>query len=257
MEYDKLREALIRKLSVKRQAVWARANRMREKYGPMSLEEATALVAHDEELDVSQYMDPPELQRIRDLINHRAIMQSPDLQRRAKLPAPRTVKVTIAGEFSLTDPVLPTAILDDAKQMTKVYAELYVFENSVREVILRAMSKAHGEGWWERGAPAKVRKNVADRMSNEKKNPWHGKRGAHQIYYTNITDLPLIIRRNWSVFEDLFPSQMWVFQKIEEIAQSRNVVDHHNPLNRRDQDRIRVYFKDWIDQVQSVKEQLV
>lgn len=254
MSYQELRKAVIEKLGVTRQAVWGRADKLRKgPCGPMSLQEAIAVIAHEEGLDVSQWLEPPELERIRELVRHGAIEQP--LQTHARPPArtEKVVKVNIAGRLKLSDPLLPRRVLQDAKEMAKVYAELYVFENSVREVIKRRLSSVHGDNWWEVRVQRRIQDEAQKRIDGEDKNPWHGRRGAHPIYYSDLADLSSIIVRNWSDFADLFPEQSWITQKITEIARSRNVVNHHNPLGKEDQKRIRLYSADWHRQVQSVK----
>ena len=257
MSYRNLRKAVISKLGATRQAVWVRADKLRKgPTGPMSLEEAIAVIGHEAGLDVSQYLDPAEVELIRELVRHRAIVQSSQTQARPATVTQQVVKVNIAGQLRLSDPLLPRRVLEDAKQMAKVYAHLYVFENSVRELIKRRLSSVCGDNWWEVCVPRKIQKDAQKRIEGEGKNPWHGRRGAHPIHYSDLGDLSSIIVSNWSDFEDLFPEQSWITQKITEIARSRNVVNHHNPLGKEDQKRIRLYSADWHRQVQSVKDLL-
>ncbi len=257
MSYQEIRRALIDKLGgISRQALSARAKRMKIKYGPMSTEEAVGLIAHLQGIDVSKYLDPSQVEQIRRLVQQRAILESPDAQRRAR-PTVKEVKVTIGGKLKLADPLLPKHVLEDAKAMANVYAQLYVFENSVREVIRRVLSRTYGDNWWDDCIPLKVHRYAQSRMDDDERNAWHGRRGDHPIYYIDISHYISIIQALWSDFEDMFPSQPWVIQRINEIARSRNVIDHHNPLLKPDRDRIRVFFADWSKQIESVKDRLV
>lgn len=255
MSYRELKRALINKLGVTRQAVEARAKRAKRKYGPMSTEEAIGFIAHLEGLDVSKYLDSSQVEQVRRLVYQRAILESPEAQRRATATM-KVVSVTIGGKFKLSDPLLPKRVLEDAKAMANVYAELYVFENSVREVIKRALLRRYGDNWWDDCIPLGIRRYAQSRMEDDERNAWHGRRGDHPIYYIDIPNYKSIIQTLWSDFEDLFPSQPWVVQRIDEIARSRNVVDHHNPLLKIDQDRIKVLFADWFRQIESVKDRL-
>jgi len=256
MSYRELKRALINKLGVTRQAVEARAKRAKRKYGPMSTEEAIGLIAHLEGLDVSKYLDSSQVEQVRRLVHQRAILESPEVQRRATITK-KVVKVTIGGKFKLLDPLLPKRVFEDAKAMANVYAEFYVFENSVREVIKRALSRTHGDNWWDVCISPKIRRSAQSRMADDERNAWHGRRGDHPIYYVDISDYISIIRARWSDFEDLFPDQPWVMVRIEEISRSRNTVDHHNPLRKADRDRIKVFFADWFRQIESVKDRLI
>lgn len=256
MSYRELKRALIDKLGVTRQAVEGRARRAKRKYGPMSTEEAIGLIAHLEGLDVSLYLDSSQVEQVRRLVHQRAILESPEAQRRA-MATVKVVNITIGGKFKLSDPLLPKRVLEDAKAMANVYADLYVFENSVREVIQRALSRAHGDNWWDTCISPRTRNSAQLRMADDERNAWHGRRGDHPIYYVDISDYISIIQTRWSDFEDLFPDQQWVIVRINEIARSRNTVDHHNPLRKTDQDRIKVFFADWCRQIESVKDRLV
>jgi hypothetical protein len=46
-----------------------------------------------------------------------------------------------------------------------------------------------------------------------------------------------------------FPSESWFPSIVEKIEASRNVVAHMNPVRKRDIDRIRLNFEDWLEQV--------
>ena len=97
--------------------------------------------------------------------------------------------------------------------MTDIYATLYVFENSVREVISRVMTKKYGEDWWNQlnaKRAIKMRQDAKGRMSQEANNAWHGKRGSHPIHYTDITNLIDIFDEYWSDFKPYLPGFKWV-----------------------------------------------
>lgn len=256
MSYKDLKSALIDKLGVTRQAVEGRAKRLKRKYGPMSTEEAIGLVAHDQGLDVSKFLDSSMVERIRQLVQQRALLESPEVRMRETASPTKVVKVTVGGRYKLTDPLLPKRVFEDAKAMANIYAELYVFENSVREVIKRVLSRTYGDSWWDACILSKIRNYAQSRMDDDDRNAWHGRRGDHPIYYIDIGHYISIIQSRWSDFEDLFPDQSWVIERISEIQRSRNTVDHHNPLQVADQDRIRVFFADWCKQIESVKSRL-
>jgi hypothetical protein len=256
MTNRELRQALLNKLGSSRQALSQRVKRLKSKYGPMSTEEGVYLLAHMCEIDITRYLDPEMVQRIRQLVEHVALVDQPVEQKKARSVTLKTVRVSVGGEFELTDPLLPERILREAKEMANIYAELYVFENSVRDVVLRVMSRAYGKAWWDSHVPTSVQRTVKSRQEREGKNAWHGKRGLHPIYYTDIPDLVSIIKANWTQFKSLFPNQEWVSVRISEIAMSRNVIDHHNPLGKADLNRVKGYFGDWQRQIDSVKDQL-
>lgn len=93
-----------------------------------------------------------------------------------------------------------------------------------------------------------MKKEVEERLLKEKENRWHGKRGVHKIFYTNIGDLNSIVSMNWADFKDMFPSQAWIKSRVDEIEFSRNIVAHNNPLSDHDIKRLKIYFEDLLKQ---------
>jgi hypothetical protein len=253
MSYSELKKAVAAATGLTRQGVEYRARQLKASAGPMRTEHAIAILAHDEKIDIAEYLEPEEVLRVNQLVVQRAILDSPQARARATGSARKVINVSIAERLELSDPLLPARALQDAREMAGVYAELYVFENSVREVVKRVLSNQSGDNWWRTCVPAKIQRDAQNRIDDEKKNPWHGRRGAHPIYYTDMPDLSSIVVKNWSAFEELFPGQSWITQKITEIARSRNVVNHHNPLSKQDRKRIQLYSTDWHQQIQSLK----
>lgn len=137
------------------------------------------------------------------------------------------------------------------------YPLVYVFENSVREVIKLLMAKAFGDDWWEKKVADSVRRKTQGRIDDEEHNAWHGRRGSHPVYYTNIGDLAKIVVANWPQFEQILPNQGWFTSRINEIELSRNVLEHNNPLQNRDLQRLRLYLTDWQDQIASKRRMIV
>jgi Swt1-like HEPN len=106
-----------------------------------------------------------------------------------------------------------------------------------------------GASWWASGTSSEVRKKVEQRQEKEGGNRWHIRRGAQEIYYTDFGDLIVIIRNNWSVFEDPFPDQNWIANRLTELEASRNIIAHSNTLDERELTRVRMYLQDWTRQV--------
>ncbi len=140
----------------------------------------------------------------------------------------------------------------------RVYPILYVFENSVREVISRVLSQAIGLDWWDRCAPEGVRRSVAERMKQENDTPWHGARGADPIFYTDIKDLVSIVRNRegWRKLQPILGRIEWFSELINCIGASRNPVAHMNPISAHDRQRLVVNFRDW-ERVVKAKRNLI
>ena len=143
-----------------------------------------------------------------------------------------------------------TDIRRSALQALPAYLALFCLENAVRELVTERMSDAFGTDWWgSAGVSTEVRKKVTARQDKEGINRWHIRRGAQEIYYTDFGDLVSIIRNNWPSFEDLFPDQNWVANRLNELEASRNIIAHSNTLDERELTRVRMYLQDWLRQV--------
>jgi hypothetical protein len=154
--------------------------------------------------------------------------------------------------IKIEDPILPKSIVDDASKMADTYLMIYIFENSVRNLIRNVLETKYGKYWWDSHVSKPVKDTVEKRKEQENENRWHGKRGEHPIFYTDISELNSIITKNWDDFKDIIQKDhTWIKHKIEEIKTSRNVVAHNNPLEKDDIQRIEVNFKDWFKQIGS------
>lgn len=164
----------------------------------------------------------------------------------------KAIQLTVGKTFEVTDSLLPHKVVSEAKEMAEVvYPLLYVFENSVRGIIIRVMQSAHGSNWWDTKVSKDIQQEVQKRRVKEDQNPWHGKRGVHPIYYTDLEHLGRIVQNNWADFKAILPTIQWLTQRVDEISHSRNPVAHMNPLSKDDIQRIKVYFRDWEKQIRS------
>lgn len=168
------------------------------------------------------------------------------------------IRTTIVKELHLDKIKVPDAALSagrktEAEKMAAIYPMLYAFENSVREFVDGHLTAELGKDWWgdSKVVSGSVRKTVERNKAAEGQHRYHSRRNARPIYYTNIDDLGTITmsEKGWPVFKPLFPSDRWLPALIEKIETSRNVVAHMNPLQKKDIDRIRLNFEDWLEQV--------
>ncbi|HUT16236.1 MAG TPA: Swt1 family HEPN domain-containing protein [Anaerolineae bacterium] len=256
MSYEELKTALVKQRGLTPEAVSMRALRRQRKWAPMSKAQAYGLVAHEERLDITKYLPDSDVQVIRQIVHGQAAPDSPGSGSEGKA-TPKPTIIKIGPDFDLHDPLLPKRVLKDAVEMAYVYAKLYVFENSVREVIKQTMSKRHGPDWWSQFASKKLQDRASQLMKDEKRNAWHGRRGRHPIYYVYLSDLGNIVRSRWKEdFHGLFPSVNWVLTRINEVNQSRRIIAHTSPLRKQDRELIELYFVHWFDQIDDVKDEL-
>src|SRR5574341_761283 len=253
-----LREAIASKLAIKSSRIYAMAKDLATA-AQTKTEEGIYLLAARNGINLTKYLSPEKLKQIRDLLfqlkqSVQTVQPQTDGSKRKTVI--KNVTVNISKDISLKNSLLPDKVLKEAKDMAeKVYPLLYFFENSAREVINRVMRHAHGDNWWDTDTKVSsdIRRTVKDRISKEDKNPWHGKRGVHPIYYTDLEHLGLIVKNNWPLFKNIFPDQEWFLQRIKEISHSRNPVAHMNPLSKADIERIKVYTREWEKQLAQKK----
>jgi hypothetical protein len=250
----KIFKALKERLGISSSAVYERIDKLRESKGfTISRESSAELLASENGIDVSKYLSREELSELRKLQ-----IQSPTIITKVvnKKMTPHYKILNLGSGVHIQDALLPAKMTQEAAEMANIYPIIYTFENSVRNVISLVLYQKYGENWWETKVSAKIQDKVKDRKLKESDNPWHGKRGAAPIFYTDIGHLLSIIKNNWSDFESLFPNQSWIESRINEIEISRNIVAHNNPLAKRDIQRLSLYFEDWEKQVKIIKERI-
>jgi len=220
----------------------------------LSKEEAANLLASSSGIDVHKILDVNQLETLRELKKtHKIEIITVEVKEK---PSKKENVFKIRNDLIIKDPLLPIQIYRDAKEMAGVYTLLYIFENSVRNLIIKVLSNKYGANWWDAVAPTSAKECAEKVMKREKRKAHHGKRGAHPIYYTEISHLKSFITTQWPLFNPLFDSQEWIKVKIDEIEHSRNIIAHNNPLKKRDITRIEVNVLDWIEQIKSISNQI-
>jgi len=128
-----------------------------------------------------------------------------------------------------------------------------MFQNSVRKFVQKIMEEKFGKDWWKKAnINSNIFRKVKIRKEDEDKNRWHGKRGTHEIFYTDIEELMSIMENNWEVFEHHLPKQHIIKAIIEIIGTSRNVIAHNNPLSKDDILALKLNYKRWTRQVKDI-----
>jgi hypothetical protein len=231
----------------------------------ISKEEAACLLAHSEGMsrgDIRRYFPSETVKNVSRMIQDSAIIlqEVDDRRKKARKSTHKQNKSTLS--CVPREPLLLQAIFDDARKMAEYYQCFYIFENSIRNFISMVMSFKYGDNWWQERVVSnqnlnQVCGNVNTRKKAENKDRFHGKRGAHEIYYTDIDDLRKIIE---TFFPDLKPflkqPKSFLDHMLRTLNLSRRVIAHSNPLTRRDFERIKQAFSDWCDQLSVVKERL-
>ena len=115
----------------------------------ISRDTAAYLVAAETGIDISRYLEESELAKVREAggtAQPSLVLTVP------KRPTARAKEldlgVTISADVKIVDPYLPRSMLEEARRMAAVYPVVYVFENSVRSLIMSVMSRRYGDKWF-------------------------------------------------------------------------------------------------------------
>lgn len=135
-----------------------------------------------------------------------------------------------------------------AAKMTYVYSLFYCFENVARDLVSQRLFERRGISWWA-SVPEKVQRRVEQKKIDVDANKWHVATIDENIDHTLFGDLADIVIAQWQEFDDLFPSQAWVKQRLDELERSRNIISHGNVLSESEIERIEQYLDDWLRQV--------
>jgi hypothetical protein len=143
----------------------------------------------------------------------------------------------------------PVDLRAQSLRMMRIYALLYCFENSVRQLIRERLEEKHGTTWWEANVPKTVRERANNRRESSLENTWLEGEKGDPLQFADFGDLSSIIVHCWDDFSDLIPSQHWVKQRMDELEQARNFIAHARMLMPTEFQRIESYVRDWNKQV--------
>jgi hypothetical protein len=259
MSCGEVREALRKKTGKSARTLRDRVQKLRVQ-AVVQQDDAWLVLAYQEGLDLSEWLDRGELDRIRNIVKNIPVGQIvgspviPQIERKTSQRLRGKTRKTLELSFGNVDDALLENLAAQAKRMAEIYVVFYVFENSVRNVIALVMSKNHGKTWWDK-VPTKVADYARDRIKDEINNPWHGKRGGHPINYIDFDHYASIVCDSslWPLFRGILPSQEWFRQRMDELRRSRNTVAHSGVLQSNDMTRVQQYFRDWQRQIEGVK----
>jgi len=152
------------------------------------------------------------------------------------------------AEASLLEEVLQpfdVSMRNAALQMSRLYALIYCFENSVRDLIASRLSDKHGSKWWDQCVPQKVQQTAKAKQETAAKQSWLEGQKKDILGFADFGDLCTIIVNNWADFTDLVPSQHWLKQRMDELEMSRHFIAHNRLLLPAEFQRIYMYIADW------------
>jgi len=152
------------------------------------------------------------------------------------------------AERSLLDETLlpfDVQMRNAALQMTRIYALMYCFENSVRELITDRLFEKYGANWWEEKVPSAIKTFAKSRQDAAKAETWLEGQKQDPLGFVDFGQLGAIIKQNWTDFEDLITSQHWLTQRMDELEKARHFIAHNRLLLPGEFQRIDMYIADW------------
>lgn len=252
-----VRQQVLKRLGgVTPQALSQRVHRIKKQFGPMSTEDAVYVIAHQNGIDISRRLDAETVQRVNRHVSGGG-RSGPTGDRRAPHGTKKAAIVTIAGIGVDRVPGMTAAHARDAERMAKrVYPVLYVFENSLRDVINSVLTVKVGVDWFDKLAPKRLKEKVTDRRKAEGADAWHSKRGLHELHYLDLRDLATIVKgqKAWLHFKELLPRENWLDGVIDDMNVSRRPAAHMNPLSGDDIKQIEAGFARWARQMKAHKD---
>ena len=134
---------------------------------------------------------------------------------------------------------------NEALRMTRLYALIYCFENSVRSLLSERLRERYGVMWWAKKVPNKVKQKAESRQKDAQDNSWLEGQKQDVLGFAEFGNLADIITANWDDFSDLIPSQHWLKQRFDELEKTRNFIAHNRLLQPTEFQRIEMYVADW------------
>lgn len=135
-------------------------------------------------------------------------------------------------------------------KMVRVYAHLFLLENSMRGLVEKVLRKHLGDGWWGEAASRPMKKKHEDRVNNERSKKWAPTRSDFgPLYALDWSDLITLMRK----YPDQFKPHIGdinFLHRFEDTGTFRNVVAHNGVLREQDDfELIRIYYQNWIAQL--------
>jgi len=229
---------------------------------------AAVSLAMDLKMSVQRFVDAAGLATIREAraaasppqvpISSGAESSRTNRSRRAAPASEKRVIFSVAGIDYSDVPTLMEGLADDAKRAAgDAYPFLYLFENSMRELIRRILSKEFGDSWWSK-VPPTIQTKAKENQERELKDKWHSARGAEPIQYVDLVDLATIVvsRSLWKHFASLFPRKEFVTSLVHDFNVSRRIVAHMNALPAGEVPGLQAAFRKWVLQLKAGEAQI-
>lgn len=132
----------------------------------------------------------------------------------------------------------------EAAQMAVNFKIFYCLENSIRELILDALTEEFSEDWWELGVPEPIRES-AEKLRQKEIDTGGIPRSESLLDYTTFGELAQIIEQRKEAFEGKFSSFKAVNKVLWQLNMLRGPIAHCKPLAEDEVLRLHLTLRDW------------
>jgi hypothetical protein len=132
----------------------------------------------------------------------------------------------------------------EAADMAVNFRIFYCLENSIRELILDALSEEFNDDWWVEGIPENIRL-AAEKLRQKEIDTGGVPRSDNLLDYTTFGELAQIIEQRQQAFEGKFTSFKAVNKVLWQLNMLRGPIAHCKPLAEDEVLRLHLSLRDW------------
>jgi hypothetical protein len=152
----------------------------------------------------------------------------------------RPLMISESYDISLATP----ALVCQATATAEVYRLFFVFENYLREIIVRLLSKDGTESWWD-NIPGDVQQEIMDIAETEEMKSWMALGSRDKSALMTYPQMLKVIDDKWKThFADLLRDKALI-QESRLLTHLRNTVCHMSPISEEEVERIKQVIRDW------------
>lgn len=141
-------------------------------------------------------------------------------------------------------PQFDFSLRSEAEQMARHYEVFYCLEKSIRKLISETLESLHGENWWDKCVPQKIKDNVKTNMNRENESGVT-LRSEQAIDFTSFGELGEIVRNSWTDFDAIFSNDKAFSKIMTSLNILRGPIAHCCPLAEDEVVRLKLTLKDW------------
>ena len=134
---------------------------------------------------------------------------------------------------------LPQDIQQKGKEGANCFVYLFCIENSIREFIIQVTKSATVR------IPRVVQAKVDARKLSEANRKYLPVRGSADVYYCDFIELADIVKANWEVFAQYFPSknEHWFSSMMDELYAVRLLIGHNSAVGDVELRQLDVFYR--------------